>query len=56
MVCHPLASLLWESDALEPHSGETLASLEKNQTYTNSAGTGVKMGYKSVPSCLVVLG
>ena len=37
-------SLWWEPDAPEPHSGETLAPLEKNQTYMNTAGTAVKMG------------
>ena len=37
-------SLWWEPDAPEPHSGETLAPLEKNQTYTNIACTDVKMG------------
>ena len=33
-----------DSDTLEPLSGETLAPLEKNKTYTSKAGTGVEMG------------
>ena len=36
--------LWWDPNALEPLSDETLAPLEKKQTYTNTAGTGVKMG------------
>ena len=48
-------SLWWDPDAPEPLSGENLAPLEKDKAYTTKAGTGVKMGYKSVTSCLVVL-
>ena len=46
----------WDPNAPEPLSGETLAPLKKNQTYTTKAGTGIKMGYKNATSCLVVLG
>ena len=49
-------SLWWEPDALEPHSGETLAPLEKDQAYTTKVVTGIKMRLQSVTSCLVVLG
>ena len=40
----PPPSFWLDSDAPEPLSGETLAPLEKNKTYTSTAGTGVKMG------------
>ena len=49
-------SLWWDHDAPEPLSGENLAPLDKNQAYTTKVGTSVKRGYKSVTSCLFVLG
>ena len=45
MVWQPL-SLWWHPDAPEPLSGENLAPLEKNQTYTTKVGIGVKIGRK----------
>ena len=36
-------SLWCDPDALEPLSDENLAPLEKNQTYTTTTGTGVKI-------------
>ena len=39
-----------------PSPVKNLAPLEKNQAYTTNAGAGVKKGWKSVTSCLVVLG
>ena len=48
---------LWsDPDAPEPLSGENLAPLEKNQAYMTKAGNNIKMGNKSVTSCLVVSG
>ena len=52
----PPPTLWLDSDAPEPLSDETLATLEKKQAYMNKDGTDVKMGLKSVTSCLVVLG
>ena len=49
-------NLWWKPDAPEPNSGETIAQLEKNQAYKTKAGTDIKIGQKSVTSCLVVLG
>ena len=54
-ICHqkPIAPLYthgmappsfwWDPDAPEPLSGENLAPLEKNKSYTTKAGTGIKM-------------
>ena len=39
-----LPSFWLDSDNLEPLSDETLASLEKNKTYTSTTGTGIKKG------------
>ena len=36
-------SLWCDPDALEPLSDENLAPIEKNQTYTTTTGTGVKI-------------
>jgi len=41
-MAHP--SLWWDPDAPEPLSGETLAPMEKIQTYTSTPGNGVERG------------
>ena len=46
LYTHAMAppSFWCDSDASEPLSGETLAPLEKNYTYTITAGISVKKG------------